>query len=314
MVPLNRQNKEGGFVLLITLLVVLLLVVIIFDLDFQSRADLRAAGNFRDDTLSYYVALSGIATGKAILKDDLQKAPATDYRNEFWAATAPPLPVGEGEVSGKITDESGKFNLNDLVNHASPDNPETAITELKKNQLIRLFELLEVDPHLVDPIIDWIDKNDQTRTHGAENETYQALPSPYETKNGRIDTLDEILFIKGITPEIYQKITPYLTVYPADGKINVNTADALILQSLDLDISESDAKKIKNVVYNTTTDFHNALPTVVVKNRLSNHSSLFSVNSSIFSLQAHGVVHDTKKTIHAVWNRKDKKYLYFKVE
>ena len=312
--PPTKKSKEGGFVLLITLLVVLLLVVIIFEIDFQSRADLRAAGNFRDDTVSYYTALSGIAMGKALLAEDLKTSKDKDSLDEVWALRIPPLPVGNGMISFAIIDEAGKFNLNSIVNSGVGNQIATGIIDSRIKQLRHLFELLEVDPKLVNPIIDWIDKNKETMPDGAEDETYQALPSPYETSNAPIKTLEEILFIKGMTAEVYQKISPYLTVY-SETKINVNTADSLILQSLDSEMTESDVQKlIEGRPYKDTAAFHTKLPGVVIQGRLADHPNLFSVNSIIFSIKADGLVHNTQKTIHTIWNRDKKKYLYFKVE
>ena len=51
-------------------------------------------------------------------------------------------------------------------------------------------------------IFDWIDDDDEARTNGAENEYYQALAPPYECKNAPLETLDELLLIRGITPQI----------------------------------------------------------------------------------------------------------------
>lgn len=312
-----RPLREGGFVLLITLLVVLLLTVIIFEFDFQSRADLRAAGNFRDDVAAYYVALSGITAGKAILEEDRDNYGTVDSSNEGWNTTIPPYPVGEGAVSGKITDESGKFNLNSLK-YSATRQVITAQTTLdfRRNQLRRLFELLVVDPNLVDPIIDWIDPDGNTEPNGAEDETYQALKFPYPTKNAPLDTLEEILYIKGITPEIYQKISSYLTVSTdaTGGMINVNTADYLILQSIDPRIDESTAKNlVKGIPYNAGA-FCIALGPVICGTNMP-HSTLFAIQSNIYSLVATGTVRNTRKTIHAIWNRtQPNTYLYFKVE
>jgi len=312
---MNRREKEGGFVLLITLLIVLLLVVIVFEIDFQSRADLRAAGNFRDDITAYYLALSGITLAKAGLEDDRRNsAQPTDHLGELWASTVPPLAVGAGAASGKVTDEAGKFNLNSLIDPAT-DTP----IPWKKSQLENLFRLLTIDPILVDPIIDWIDKNSSTESNGAEDETYQALQFPYPTKNGPLNTVEEIRFIKGITPEVYHKIVPFLTVYTAtgtvginNGAININTADPIVLQSFDVEINESDLKSLLDSrPYQLGRAFQDRLPPNV-RNKF--RQTDFAVQSNIFSIEAHGTVSNTRKTIHAVWDRGKRQYLYFRVE
>ena len=113
---------------------------------------------------------------------------------------------------------------------------------------------------IVNSILDWIDADDQTHVEGAETEYYQTLSPPYTAKNGPIDDISELLLIKGITPEIYYGVsaTNYQPSYfsqqrnrfgqqaaamPAvtvgltdlftplsDGKININTASAEVLQ------------------------------------------------------------------------------------
>ena len=55
---------------------------------------------------------------------------------------------------------------------------------------------------IVDSILDWIDTDDLHRLNGAESDYYQSLPNPYKAKNGRLDTLEELLLIKGMSPDI----------------------------------------------------------------------------------------------------------------
>lgn len=51
-------------------------------------------------------------------------------------------------------------------------------------------------------IFDWIDEDDDQRENGAENQIYQALNPPYECKNQPLETLDELLLIRGVTPQL----------------------------------------------------------------------------------------------------------------
>ncbi|MDC4222924.1 MAG: general secretion pathway protein GspK [Candidatus Manganitrophus sp.] len=178
---MHRHNKllknEGGFALLLSLLVVLLLTVLILEIDFQARADLRAAGNFRDDLKAFYLARSAVSAGEAILKEDLRFSNKYDGLDELWAYPVPDYPLGDGVLSGAITDETGKFNLNSLVDN----NGKTAATvqKTRHKQLRRLFELLQLDPELVDPIVDWADiDSEPISAYGAEDETYRRLDPP----------------------------------------------------------------------------------------------------------------------------------------
>lgn len=312
----NPLNSQKGFALLLSLLVLLLLVVIVLEADFQTRADLRAAGNFRDDLKALYLARSAVTAGEAILKEDLRLSPKYDGLDELWAFPVPEYPLGDGTLSGSITDESGKINVNFLI--ANNDKP----VEWRKNQLRLLFESLQINPdpaaQIVDSIVDWLDKNGEPERFGAEEGFYRGVTPPYSPKNGPLDTLEELHMVKGITDEVYKKIAPYLTIY-GDGKININTADQLVLQSLIEGIDETMVRKaIDGRPYDnsTKTKFTENL-SIEIKNKMTTVGLIPSLEtkSNVFSILAEGRIQDTRKIVRAVVKRgSPSQLLYFKVE
>jgi general secretion pathway protein K len=61
---------------------------------------------------------------------------------------------------------------------------------------------------------------------GDENQPYSRYDPPYQTKNARFDSLDELYLVAGIDDESMAAFGSRLTVYPhKDGLINVNTLD-----------------------------------------------------------------------------------------
>ena len=83
--------------------------------------------------------------------------------------------------------------------------------------------------------------------NGAEDDYYQTLNPPYKSKNGRFDTVEELLLVKGITPTyfygypertvdgsvIYRYgLSRYFTVYSNRNQINVNYAPLPVLLSV----------------------------------------------------------------------------------
>ncbi|MFH0986379.1 MAG: general secretion pathway protein GspK [Candidatus Omnitrophota bacterium] len=129
-----------------------------------------------------------------------------------------------------LTDEEGKININ------------TASQAVLKN----LFEkIAHVDPRdadaIADSIIDWRDKDDVPGKDGKENDYYQSLEQPYDCKNSPFEVKEELLLVGGITPEIFEKIKDYVTIY-GDGVVNVNTASVPVLVSLGMD--ETVAEKV----------------------------------------------------------------------
>jgi len=63
-------------------------------------------------------------------------------------------------------------------------------------------ETAEVET-IVDSILDWCDPDNLRRSHGAENAYYQKRNPPYLAKNGLFDSPDELLLVRGVTPEVY---------------------------------------------------------------------------------------------------------------
>jgi len=97
---------------------------------------------------------------------------------------------------------------------------------------------------LIDALSDWIDADDQERDHGVENGYYQSLETPYLCRNGPLQYPEELLLVKGFSRKLvygdkeHQGILQYLTIYGADGKININTAPAPVLKALAEGISD----------------------------------------------------------------------------
>jgi general secretion pathway protein K len=83
---------------------------------------------------------------------------------------------------------------------------------------------------LASAIVDWRDSDDMlsSASGGAEGPYYRNLNYPYEAKNAEFEVLDELLLVKGMSEEIFEKIKDYITIY-GEGKININTASRTVL-------------------------------------------------------------------------------------
>ncbi|MCW5829271.1 MAG: general secretion pathway protein GspK [Deltaproteobacteria bacterium] len=71
-------------------------------------------------------------------------------------------------------------------------------------------------------ILDWLDPDDHEGggsagsyncDGGAERNYYTGLDEPYEPRNGPMESIGELRLIRGMTPGMYRKIAPFLTVY-----------------------------------------------------------------------------------------------------
>ncbi len=92
-----------------------------------------------------------------------------------------------------LQNESAKLNVNALL--AGDDEQQTAARE-------RLSAIPGINDELADAILDWIDPDNEARNLGAEESYYTGLQPPYEPRNGPIASLDELLAVRGVTPEL----------------------------------------------------------------------------------------------------------------
>ena len=92
-----------------------------------------------------------------------------------------------------LIDESSKINLNTL-----PYSDEL-FPGSGRDILMALPEMTE---EIADSILDWLDADDIEREYGTESAYYAGEVPAYEAKNGPMDSLDELMLIRGVTPRL----------------------------------------------------------------------------------------------------------------
>ena len=307
MIDLLRKSQTG-VALILTLLITAILVTLVVETNYSTQVDLRIAGNLRNDLQASYLAKSGVNIAISYLKYDLQNT-ETDNLTEDWAKSYPPLPIGEGYVKVFVEDENAKINLNEAVMEEGKIDPKIY------DALSILFQRTEVDMEILNSLIDWIDPDDEPQPEGAEDYYYGSLDPPYECKNGPLDTLSELLMIKGVTDEIYGKVSAYLTIY-SNGVININTASKEVLVCLDDEIDEAIAEGIIQYREEKPFDTKEELKEVVEDEVYGRIQSIIDVKSNAFSVASTGQVERVEKVVRAVIDREGDQisYRYWRVE
>jgi type II secretory pathway component PulK len=145
-------------------------------------SQIGAAGTVLERTQALYNAKSGLAHARALLMSD---DPATDSLEEDWATLIQqPIELDNGQAQVLILDSSSRLNLNAAT----------------RDMLLRLPGATE---DIVDAIIDWRDSDSEPLPLGAESDYYLTLDPPYEAKNMPFHSLDELLLVRGVTPQIF---------------------------------------------------------------------------------------------------------------
>lgn len=221
--------------------VLTVLMVIVLAFSYTGRTETQASLAFKQGVEKKFLAEAGIERGIieiAYAKMNPPGAQIPPEGGEAWKTDGTPNTVKteDGYYTVSIIDESGKININTL-------NDSSAI--ILKNVLMNSGVEEEQADTIVDSVLDWKDADDLTRLHGAESDYYMSLPNPYKAKNADFDTLEELLMVKGMTPEILygtgkkKGLIDLLTVNSTSGTgnaaaapINANAAPKEVLMAV----------------------------------------------------------------------------------
>jgi general secretion pathway protein K len=205
-------------------------------LDEQAQAYLRGA---EDLAVMALVADYDEDKAEGLARDDLQ---------ELWAQPSPDYPLDDiGWMRGSLEDLQGRFNLNSLAVRV-PDAGTPAPTErftTAQQQFIRLLQALgepavsEQEAFAItESVSDWLDPDSNPSADGAEDDYYDAGTPAYRVANRPMASVSELRAVANITPEIYQALLPWVTVWPQTADkftINIHTAPAMVLRTLNAD-------------------------------------------------------------------------------
>ncbi len=303
-----RKPDERGVALILALLILTILVALVLEFDGEARRELREATAFRDGLKATILARSGIQAARAALRQDSLLEGKTqqhyDGPGDLWTFPLNDFPIGDGFVTATVEDERGKLNLNLLSNLQDPQSKNTVVLRYK-----RLFEMVQADPRVVDAIIDWVDQDEIPEPDGAESSYYQTLRPPYKAANAPLQSFDELRMVKGMTPDILGRIAKYVTVFPAqaEGKINLNTADPLVMRALDSRISQSIAGQIvQGRPYKTMQDLDkvSSFEPIAKELRLT---QAYDIKSQYFGIRGTVRVNETVRAAQAVVRRDEAK-------
>ncbi|MCH1494950.1 MAG: general secretion pathway protein GspK [Rubripirellula sp.] len=143
---------------------------------------------------------------------DSQQENLTNY-SVLAAGLSPTL--GFAGVRFGLQDESAKLNINTLTILENNSDLFEAGLALAGQDLSEdseavalgiadslLMSLPGMTQDTVDAILDWLDEDDEAREFGAEAEYYNTLATPYSPANGPLQTVEELLLVRGVTPTL----------------------------------------------------------------------------------------------------------------
>ena len=223
------MKQQKGIALITILVMVALATIIAATIAKRQQYTLESTAYLMRQNQSLHYAKAAEAFYSELLVLDSETSAEADFLQESWAQPMPPFPVEEGIVCGQLEDESGKFNLNSLLKADGSPNPQM------QKVFEQLLQRVGLPATLSQAVMDWQDADDLSiGPMGAESQYYQGLTKPYLSANRPFQSVEELRLVRGFEAKNFDLITPYLSALPdVETKININTAPALLLASID---------------------------------------------------------------------------------
>ena len=339
LTTLKIFKSNRGIALLITISVTTILVAAALEYNRRARFAVISTATTRDHLTMSNMAAAGVYAAMALLIKDKSES-KFDSLQEDWANTEKideilqEISFEKGKLSVTIADELSKIQVNALVKY--PDrrefNPSQVMLWDRYLRYIGNEDQLEDDSDpvaIVNSVKDWLDSGDDDATtglSGAESNYYEDLTPSYASRNGPIPDLNELLLIKGITPELYygQGETPGLshhmtvhgmtvgsgTTFNWPGRINLNTADLPVLAALVGIENEEMAQLLYDFreEIGEGKDTHDFSGTKWYKNipgfeDITIDPNLITVSSDVFRIESEAAVNNIKTSVAAVVQR-----------
>lgn len=313
--------RQRGAALIVALLVVATVVILATTLSSDFLLMFRRVENqlHSEQAYAYLLGAEGVARA-ALLQAEKQKKGFTAL-GEDWEKPQK-FPTDYGWIAGQLEDVQGRFNLNSLVKAPAGTNGAAPI-DFTEHQLffIRLLLALPLPEPLAPDqaealmatITDWVDAdNSVTGLSGAESEYYADADPPSRPANRPMASPSELMWVKGMTPEIYRALKPLVTVWPKDGStININTAPAGVLRAINAAGLPTliDELAVEKLIQERQAKQHLDVAQLgsVLGIALSNEvTPLYGITSYYFELTAQTEFQGRRYTLHSILKRSTK--------
>ena len=226
-VPPIRHGERGAALLAVLVLVAFLGVISAAALQkLRLSTALAINSSATDQARAFAMGLESLV---ALTIDDLvARSPERTTLEGGWNGASRTYPLPGGSVAhATIRDGGNGFNLNSIAEETSPG--VTVRSAAGAGQFTALMRLLGVPPgpaqRITEAAVDWGDSDAAPTGDGGEDARYARAPLPYRVANRRFFDVSELRAVADVTPEVYERLRPWLCALPTSdlSPINLNT-------------------------------------------------------------------------------------------
>ncbi len=266
-------KKQSGIAIIMAMAIVTLAALAAAAIIVTQSTWARQAQLASDHAQAQLLIRTGLDWARAVLSDDLLVS-AADHPGEPWALVLPALPVENGSLLGRIEEQQGKFNLNNLLRDGNIDVAQLAAFR-------RLLLSLKLSPLLAPALADWVDADNTPQPEGGVED---ALAS-----NRPLQDIAELADIAGFDAAVRTRLRPYVTALPGYTALNANTASAEVLAAVVAGLGLDGARVLvagrQRAYFRNYADFSSQLPAALLGTSGASEESI-TVSSNFFIASA----------------------------
>lgn len=194
---MTTPERRRGVALLIVLWLMAALTLLLYAFLGQMQVEYSLSGSYADEKKAEQLAWSAIDFACVSIDNNTQ--PWHGPNDTAWYHNPDrfyEVELGDGAFSllHPATPDDGRL-LWGMEDEASKININVATKEV-------LMKLPRMTEEIADSIIDWRDADSNPGPSGAENSFYQGLSPAYSCKNAPFETVEELLYVRGMTPAV----------------------------------------------------------------------------------------------------------------
>jgi general secretion pathway protein K len=324
-----NKKAQTGVAIITALLVVALSAILVSGILWRQQVQIRRIENQRLLSQAQWISRGALDWTRLILRSEGDTSAGITYLGGVWGVPIAKTRLSDflgqiGEVraaegaetylSGSIEDAQSRFNLRNLVSSPAPGMLQLNVSQIQSFQ--RLLSLLGLNSSAAQNAAIQVRNS---LAHSATRFQTTALTSPYTApavvggavggnnftdKPGISDDdnnpsvvplqmtgVDSLLDVPGFSPDMVERLRPFVTYLPTTTAVNMNTAPAevvaAVVEGMSLSNAQAFVARRQTVFFHNVGDVQLALQGAGVP-QLSIDPSLYDVTTSYFFI--HGRV------------------------
>ena len=290
---MNSLNKQNGTAIIVALFVVSLVAIAATLMIERTYIDIHRSELILNNNQANLYAEGAVAWARDQLSNDWK----FQQKNQLIDKT--PIAMPEKKINGAVItstiyDLQGYFNINNLTDQKYQNN------FLRLLQAVSPKINMDTAKTITSATVDWITA---TAKNAALEEYYAKLKPAYRAPHRPMISISELRLVKGMTPELFNALSPYVTALPPPTTVNINNAAAPVLMSLSQTMKPDAAKAI--VTYRQTLPFttpQSFLNFDIVKNNPIEENKI-TVTSEYFLVETHVMIGQQQTTTYTALQR-----------